>query len=296
MDEKTEIGRLGETLNTMLGQIESALQASEASELKLRRFVADASHELRTPVAAVRAYAELLSRGAAEQPDDLERTVLGVQQASERMSALVEELFLLAHLDEGRPLAQEPVDLETVVVQAIEVARALEPDRPLNVETRHTVVVGDRSRLRQLVDNLLANVRAHTPPAAPVRISLTHAGTDAVLRVSDSGPGIDPVSLPHVFERFYRAESSHARPGGGSGLGLAIVAALAEAHGGSATVTSEPEKGATFTIRLPLANVDSDEPAAGTPRDAADQGRIPPVPAGSLRGAGKAQVFFKPGG
>jgi two-component system, OmpR family, sensor kinase len=272
VDEKTEVGRLGRLLNTMLGQIEvafqtreAALEAREASELKLRRFVADASHELRTPVAAVRAYAELFSRGAAERPDDLERSMLGVKQASERMSALVDELFLLAHLDEGRALEREAVDLESVVAEAVEVTRALEPDRPLDVKTRPTAVIGDRSRLRQLVDNLLANVRAHTPPGTPTSVGLEHVGTNVVLQVSDSGPGIDADSLPHVFERFYRAEVSHTRAGGGSGLGLAIVAALAEAHGGSATVSSDPGQGATFTIMLPLATIESGDgaPAAG---------------------------------
>jgi signal transduction histidine kinase len=260
-DEKTEIGRLGGLLNTMLGQIEAAfqsreaaLEAREASELKLRQFVADASHELRTPVAAVRAYAELFSRGASERPDDLERSMLGVKQASERMSALVDELFLLAHLDEGRALEREAVDLEGVVIEAVEVARAVDSDRPLAVETRPTVVIGDRSRLRQLLDNLLANVRFHTPAGTPASVSLEHAGANAVLRVSDAGPGIDPDSVPHVFERFYRAEAAHARAGGGSGLGLAIVAALAEAHGGSASVSSEAGEGATFTITLPLAS------------------------------------------
>jgi two-component system OmpR family sensor kinase len=259
-DEKTEIGRLGRLLNTMLGQIESAfqaretaLQAREASELKLRRFVADASHELRTPVAAVRAYAELFSRGAADHPEDLERSMRGVKQASERMSVLVDELFLLAHLDEGRALEQEAVDLESVVAEAVEVVRTLEPDRPVAVDTRPAVVVGDQSRLRQLVDNLFANIRGHTPPGTPASVSLRHDGGNVVLRISDSGPGIDAASLPHVFERFYRVEGAKAHGASGSGLGLAIVAALAEAHGGAASVTSEPAGGVVFTIVLPLA-------------------------------------------
>jgi two-component system OmpR family sensor kinase len=260
VDEKTEIGRLGRLLNTMLGQIEGAFQAREASELKLRRFVADASHELRTPVTAIRAYAELFSRGAAERPEDLERSMQGVRQASERMSALVDDLFLLAHIDEGRPLAREAGDLEGIVVDAVEVARALEPERPFSVETSEAVVIGDPSRLRQLVDNLLANVRAHTPPATPAAIVLARSGSEAVLRVSDEGPGIDDESVAHVFERFYRADVSYSRARGGSGLGLAIVAALAEAHGGTAAVSSEPGHGATFTITLPLAQIDREAP------------------------------------
>jgi two-component system OmpR family sensor kinase len=269
VDEKTEIGRLGVLLNTMLSQIEAAFQAREASETKLRRFVADASHELRTPVTAIRAYAELFSRGAAERPEDIERSMQGVRLASERMSALVDDLFLLAHLDEGRPLAQEAVDLDAVVADAVEFAQGLDPDRPVTVETRETIVIGDRSRLRQLVDNLLANVRAHTPPPAPVRVRLAHAGERAVLSVSDSGPGIDEESLPHVFERFYRSEVSLARAQGGSGLGLAIVQALAEAHGGTAAVSSRPGRGATFTITLPLAPIEA-APAA-PPADGEDR-------------------------
>jgi two-component system OmpR family sensor kinase len=253
----------------MLGQIEGAFQARENSELKLRRFVADASHELRTPVTAIRAYAELFSRGAAERPEDLERSMQGVKQASERISALVDDLFLLAHIDEGRPLAQEPVELRSVVADAVEVARALEPERAFGVETCEAVVIGDRSRLRQLVDNLLANVRAHTPAASPVAVVLSRSGGDAVLRVSDAGPGIDPDDLPHVFERFYRADVSYSRARGGSGLGLAIVAALAETHGGSASVSSERGRGATFTIVLPLAPVPVPAEAAKPELDSA---------------------------
>ena len=259
-DERTEIGRLGQLLNTMLGQIESAFQAKDESELKLRRFVADASHELRTPVQAIRAYADLLSRAAAAGPDDLEHSIGGVRQASERMSALVDDLFLLAHLDEGRPLARDPVDFDEVVAEAVEVARALEPERPIVVASTPSTVLGDRSRLRQLVDNLLANARDHTPPGTPVEVELAQRGGTAVLRVADRGPGIGSESLPHVFERFYRAGAPHARPAG-SGLGLAIVLALAEAHGGTASVGSDEGKGATFTITLPLAPVEHAAPS-----------------------------------
>ncbi len=252
-DEKTEVGRLGAVLNTMLSQIESSFRAREATEQKLRRFVADASHELRTPLAAVRAYAELFSRGAASRPDDLERSMLGITRESERMSALVDELILLAHLDDGRPLRREAVDLEDVVNDSVDTAQAVEPQRPFTTSTESAIVMGDRDRLRQLVDNLLANVRAHTPAGAPVRVSLTRTEGSAVLSVSDSGPGMTPDEMAHVFERFYRADVSRARSSGGAGLGLAIVSALAEAHGGAASVKSEPGRGATFTITLPLA-------------------------------------------
>jgi two-component system OmpR family sensor kinase len=252
-DGNTEIGRLGAVLNTMLGQIEGAFRARDATELKLRRFVADASHELRTPLAAVRAYSELFTHGAAERPDDLERSMLGIKRESERMSALVDELILLAHLDEGRPLARDTVDLAAVVTESVETARALEPERPIAIDAEPAIVVGDRARLGQLVDNLLANVRAHTPPAAPVRVSLARSRRQAVLEVADSGAGMSPEEMAHIFERFYRADLSRSRTKGGSGLGLAIVAALAEAHGGLASVSSEPGKGATFTVSIPLA-------------------------------------------
>jgi two-component system OmpR family sensor kinase len=256
-DEKTEVGRLGMVLNTMLSQIESGFRAREATEQKLRRFVADASHELRTPLAAVRAYAELFSRGAASRPDDLARSMHGITRESERMSALVDELILLAHLDDGRPLRREAVDLEDVVSDSVDTAQAVEPDRPFTTTTEPAIVTGDRDRLRQLVDNLLANVRAHTPAGAPVRVTLTRTQGSAVLAVTDSGPGMTANEAAHVFERFYRADVSRSRSSGGAGLGLAIVSAIAEAHGGAASVKSEPGQGATFTITLPLEIVET---------------------------------------
>ncbi len=258
-DERTEVGRLGLALNSMLAHIEAAvtardnsLRALEASESKLRRFVADASHELRTPLAAVRAYAELFTRGASSRPDDLERSMKGITRESERMSVLVEDLLLLAHLDEGRPLALEPVALEDVVAESVETARTLEPDRPIEVSLVPTVVDGDRDHLRQVVDNLLANVRAHTPPEAPLRVSLDHDEHSAVLAIADSGPGMDAEQLALVFERFYRADPSRARASGGAGLGLAIVSAVVQAHGGEVEADSKPGYGTTFRVRLPL--------------------------------------------
>jgi two-component system OmpR family sensor kinase len=287
-DEKTEIGRLGGVLNTMLGQIEGAFQTRDATERKLRRFVADASHELRTPLAAVRAYSELFTRGAAERPDDLERSMLGIKRESERMSALVDELILLAHLDEGRPLDRESVDLAEVVADSLETARALEPERPISVETERALVVGDRPRLGQLVDNLLANVRAHTPPGTPVSVRLSRSRGQAILRVADSGPGMSREEMAHVFERFYRADVSRARSSGGSGLGLAIVAALAEAHGGVASVTSEPGQGATFTIQIPLGEAPQppSQKPSGEPAIAPEPGLV-----GTSRSAVNPQGF-----
>ena len=256
-EERTEVGRLGLSLNAMLSRIETAFRAQEASERKLRRFVADASHELRTPLAAVRAYAELFERGASTRPTDLERSMRGINRESERMSVLVDDLLLLARLDDGRPLERVPVELDEVVGEAVETAHAVDPGRPIELHAEPAVVVGDRVRLRQIVDNLLANVRAHTPAESPVSVSLTRMDGTAEIAVSDSGPGLDPDHLAHVFERFYRADASRARASGGVGLGLAIVAAVAEAHGGSVSASSEPGHGATFRIALPLADAPS---------------------------------------
>jgi two-component system OmpR family sensor kinase len=252
-DNRTEVGRLGIALNRMLEKIEEGVTALEASEAKLRRFVADASHELRTPLAAVRAYAELYTRGAANRPDDLDRSMKGISRESERMSVLVDDLLLLAHLDEGRPLTLEPVALDEVVGEALETARTLEPDRPVRVELEPAVVAGDRDRLRQVVDNLLSNVRSHTPPGTAVTVGLARNNGTAVLTVADSGPGMGDEQLAHVFERFYRADPSRARASGGAGLGLAIVAAVVDAHGGEVDAESTPGEGTSFRVRLPLA-------------------------------------------
>jgi len=252
-DGRTEVGRLGLALNAMLAQIETAFKAREASERKLRRFVADASHELRTPLTAVRAYAELFTRGAASRPDDLERSMTGITRESERMSLLVDDLLLLARLDEGRPLVQEPVALADVVREAVETARMVDPDRPLDAEVESVDVVGDRERLRQIVDNLLANVRSHTPSATPVHVRLSRAGSSARVTVADEGPGMTGEQAAHAFERFYRADESRARASGGVGLGLSIAAAVAEAHGGAVSVESTPGEGSAFHIDIPLA-------------------------------------------
>jgi two-component system OmpR family sensor kinase len=251
-DERTEVGRLGLALNAMLGQIESAFNAREASEQKLRRFVADASHELRTPLAAVRAYAELFTRGAERRPEDLARSMSGIRRESERMSLLVEDLLLLAHLDEGRPLAHEPVQLDELVSESVETAQTVEPDRPIRLEAEAVTVLGDRNRLRQIVDNLLGNARAHTPATAPVRVTVAQANGHALIEVHDSGPGMAADELERVFERFYRTDTSRSRASGGVGLGLSIVAAVAEAHGGTASVSAEANRGASFRVTLPL--------------------------------------------
>jgi two-component system OmpR family sensor kinase len=177
----------------------------------------------------------------------------GISRESERMSVLVEDLLLLARLDEGRPLEHKPVQLDEVVSEAVETARTVDPERPIEVELEPARVVGDRDRLRQVVDNLLANVRAHTPAGSPARVAVRRVDGTAELEVDDSGPGMDAEEVERVFERFFRADPSRARASGGVGLGLAIVAAVAEAHGGSVGAASEPGKGATFRVSVPLA-------------------------------------------
>jgi two-component system, OmpR family, sensor kinase len=243
-NDRTEVGHVATALNTMLDRI-------EASDQRLRRFVADASHELRTPLAAVRAYAELFSRGAQSRPEDLKRSMAGITREAERMSVLVEDLLLLARLDEGRPLAREHVQLDELVDEAVETARAVDPERAIELESEPVAVLGDRDRLRQIVDNLLANVRLHTPPASPAHVSVGRQDGRAVIEVADSGPGLTADDLDRVFERFYRADESRSRANGGVGLGLSIVAAVARAHGGTVDVSSEAGNGATFRIELP---------------------------------------------
>lgn len=265
-DPRTEVGRLGGALNAMLGQIEEAFDERTASEQRLRRFVADASHELRTPLAAVRAYAELFDRGARERPDDLERAMTGIQRESRRMGLLVDDLLLLARLDQGRPLERKPVEFGEVASDAVEAARTLEPGRMIELEVPEPVeVVGDRERLRQILDNLLANVRAHTPPASAATVRVLTHGDQAVVEVVDTGPGLSDAQLEHTFERFYRGDASRSRDAGGAGLGLAITAAIAESHGGAATVVNEGRDGGhglTVQVTIPLATALTDPPPA----------------------------------
>jgi two-component system OmpR family sensor kinase len=218
----------------------------------LRRFVADASHELRTPLAAVRAYAELFSRGAAARPEDLQRSMTGITREAERMTLLVDDLLLLARLDEGRPLEREPVDLAAVTREAVDAARVVEPQRPIELSVEPATVTGDEARLRQVLDNLLANARAHTPAGTRVSVSLRPNDGRAELTVADHGPGLSDEQATRAFERFYRADSSRTRASGGSGLGLSIVSAVIEAHGGAAEVRPTPGGGATFVVTLPL--------------------------------------------
>jgi two-component system OmpR family sensor kinase len=254
-DAKTEVGHLALAFNTMVGRIQEAFATRDATEARLRRFVADASHELRTPVAAVSAYAELFDRGANVRPDDLGRVMTGIRAETARMGDLVEDLLLLARLDEGRPLAREPVELVTVAAQAVDASRAVGPDWPVQLDAAHPVeVMGDATRLRQVFDNLLGNVRSHTPPGTVTTVRISETGDDAVIEVADNGPGLDREQAEKVFERFYRVDASRSREHGGAGLGLAIVAAIVTAHGGRVAATSSVEQpGAVFEVRLPIA-------------------------------------------
>ncbi len=255
----TEVGRLARALNAMLERIQDAFKQRDRteaelrrSEERLRRFVADASHELRTPLAAVSAYAELFDRGASAQPDDLARVMAGVRSETARMGLLVEDLLLLARLDEGRPLERRPVELVRVAAEAVDAARTVDPSWPAQVVASEPIeVVGDAPRLRQVIDNLLANVRAHTPAGTRSTVRVAREASDAIVEVSDDGPGLSTEQAEKAFERFYRAEVSRSRQHGGAGLGLSIVAAIVAAHGGSVGVSETDGGGATFTIRLP---------------------------------------------
>jgi two-component system, OmpR family, sensor kinase len=258
---KTEVGRLSAALNVMLARIQGAFAQRDATEAalrqsqgRLRRFVADASHELRTPVAAVSAYAELFERGAETRPQDLSRVMKGIRGETTRMSHLVEDLLLLARLDESRPIDRAPVDLVEVANDAVHAAGAVGPEWPLRFEPGDPVVVaGDRGRLRQVIDNLLSNVRAHTPPGTTATVQVYADGANAVCRVMDDGPGLTAEEADRVFERFFRADPSRSRASGGAGLGLSIVAALVDAHGGRVTASPGENGGAVFTVEIPLA-------------------------------------------
>lgn len=252
-DPRTEVGQLAQALNAMLGQVETAFAQRGESERRLRQFVADASHELRTPVAVIRGYAELFRRGAADRPEDLAKAMSRIEAEATRMGMLVDELLLLARLDQGRPLERAPVDLAALADEAVADALAVEPERRWTLAAeRKLMVTGDAARLRQMLDNLLSNVRQHVPPGQPAMVRVRQEGAEALMEVADQGPGLTAAECARVFERFYRTESSRGRRSGGSGLGLAIVAAVAAAHGGSVSVRSAPGEGASFQVRLPL--------------------------------------------
>jgi two-component system OmpR family sensor kinase len=319
-DPATEVGQLGRSLNTMLAQIETSFDArtrSEAaarrSEERMRQFVADASHELRTPLTAMRGYAEYYRQrgGMNDDPQDarppenasvsssgnglggdgqltradMDRIMQRVEQESARMGVLVEDMLLLARLDQQRPIEHRPVDLLTLAADAVQDARIIAPDREITLDVRSGaafLVLGDEVRLRQVIGNLMNNALTHTPDGTAVAVRVL-AGPrqpvpSVVLEVADQGQGLRPDQAEHVFERFYRADQARTRTAGGTGLGLAIVAALVGAHDGTVALKTAPGQGATFRITLPLAPEAQDDqpddgdqadeagPAGGTPR------------------------------
>jgi two-component system OmpR family sensor kinase len=294
-DPRTEIGSLGHSLNTMLSQIETAFHAREESEAaahqseeRMRRFIADASHELRTPLTAIRGFAEYYrQRGgliphwdrrqadapgnaptaaatAGLTPDDLDRIMRRVEKEAARMGLLVEDLLLLARLDQQRPLARNPIDLLSLAADAVHDARMLAPSRTISLIVAPGaafLVLGDEPRLRQVIGNLMSNALTHTPDGTPIEVSIGSGVLDprvkdsapaVILDVIDHGPGMTPEQAHRVFERFYRADQARTRTTGGSGLGLAIVDSLVAAHGGVASVRTAPGRGAAFRVTLPL--------------------------------------------
>ena len=266
----SEVGRVGQAINHMLNNVEEALAARQASETKVRQFVADASHELRNPLAAIRGYAELTRRDREQLPTEAAYAMSRVESEAERMSHLVEDMLLLARLDAGPDLDLQPCDLSEIVINAVSDARAAGPDHAWQLTLPHYPVIayGDQHRLQQVMANLLANARTHTPPRTQVRTEVSVSGADAVITVTDNGPGIPPEVSNRVFERFARGDASRtrtpdARTGGSTGLGLAIVAAVVEAQHGRVTVASQPGH-TQFTVRLPLAQlVPTPYPGAG---------------------------------
>ena len=282
-DPRTEVGQLAGALNTMLTEIESAFTAREASEAsalrserrmrvsesaakrseeRMRRFVADASHELRTPLTSIRGFAELYRQGAATDVADVRRLMARIEDEATRMGLLVEDLLLLARLDQERPLARLPVDLLALAGDAVHDAQAVEPDRPIRLEVGSTepppIVTGDEARLRQVLANLLSNARKHTPAATAVTVRVSTGpsahGHDpvAILLVSDRGPGMAPQDAARAFERFYRADPARSHAEGSTGLGLAIVSAIVAGHAGTVDIDTGADAGTSLRIELPL--------------------------------------------
>jgi two-component system OmpR family sensor kinase len=251
--ESTEVGRLGLAINAMLGQLETAFAERAANEQRLRHFVSDASHELRTPLTSMRGYAELLRRNPVMSEEDVMLATRRIEEETRRMGVLVDDLLLLARLDQGRPLERVPVELAALVTDACADARATDPGRAITARIEAPVeVVGDDMRLRQVLGNLVRNALVHTPAGTPVEVGLSRDGTAAVLEVIDHGPGIPTEDAHTIFERFHRADPGRSRDQGGSGLGLSIAAAVVVAHRGQIGVRTTPGGGATFRIELPL--------------------------------------------
>jgi two-component system, OmpR family, sensor kinase len=252
-DDRTEVGRLGRSLNAMLVQIEAAFAERAAGERRLRRFLADASHELRTPLASIRGYSELYRLGAAREPAEVERAMGRIESESARMGGLVDDLLTLARIDEIREPAREPLDLRELLEDARDDARASSPERSITLSPTGPVAIrGDGDALRRVFANLLRNAVVHTPEGTPIEIGLETTEAWAIVSVRDHGPGLPPGDPNAVFERFWRDSESRGRDDGGAGLGLAIVSALVAAHGGSVDASNPPDGGALFTVHLPL--------------------------------------------
>jgi len=251
---KTEVGKLTRSLNTMLSRIEESFAVRVASESKLRQFVADASHELRTPLTAIRGFAELHRQGAVEGVEKTKELIGRIEKESIRMGSLVEDLLLLARMDEARPVSMEPVDLTHVLEECIASARAAGPDHPITADIEPDIfVLGDNKRIHQAIANLLANARTHTPLGTKITVRAKSGKDDTRVSVSDEGRGLSPADQKKIFERFFRADPSRQRSSGeGSGLGLSIVDAIMKLHGGSVSVESELGRGATFTLTFPI--------------------------------------------
>ena len=251
----TEVGRLVQALNSMLSRIESSFAARIESEDRLRRFVADASHELRTPITAIRGYSELYRQGAVLGEEPTKDLVARIEGESIRMSTLVEDLLLLARLDQEREMEMKPLNLIDTVEAAISSARVLAPQHKIGfVKPTHEIfILGDAPRVHQVVANLLANASVHTPPGSEIDVKISQESLGVALSVSDNGPGLSEDAQSKIFQRFYRADPSRARVDGeGSGLGLSIVDAVMRAHGGSVSVRSAPGQGANFTLFFPV--------------------------------------------
>jgi two-component system, OmpR family, sensor kinase len=249
----TEVGRLTTSLNMMLSRIEQSFSVKVESENKLRRFVADASHELRTPLTAIRGFAELHRQGAVSGEEKTKELISRIEGESIRMSSLVEDLLLLARLDQARELDFEPVDLNTLIVEVVASAKAAGPDHPieLNLPQEELFVLGDSRRIHQVVANLLANARTHTPLGTKINVTARQTLAEVIIEVADNGPGLSKSDQERIFERFFRADPARVRHSGeGSGLGLSIVDAVMKAHGGYVSVKSELDEGATFTLHF----------------------------------------------
>ncbi|GAA2541594.1 MULTISPECIES: HAMP domain-containing sensor histidine kinase [Streptomyces] len=266
-DPHTEVGRVGAALNRMLDHVHGALHARQESETRVRQFVADAGHELRTPLASIRGYAELTRRGREEAGPDTRHALRRIESEADRMTLLVEDLLLLARLDAGRPLRFEETDLVPLVVDTVSDARAAGRDHVWRLELPDgpAPVLADAARLQQVLVNLLGNARSHTPPGTTVTARVRRSGPRVCVDVADDGPGIAPELLPHVFERFARGDSARTRATGSTGLGLAIVQAVATAHDGAVTVDSVPGR-TVFTLRLPAVDTPPAPPAHPPPR------------------------------